>query len=125
MNTYLLQDWVSLSGDATAASTIVSQPSAAWLDLAHASELTFFLEVSRKVGAPQMKYDTAPLREGAMFQELASFAMPTTTTPLVTPISLYTNPAIAVARWVRWRIYSDVGSVWDVTFRLSVLAYRR
>lgn len=129
VDSYLLQDWVTLRADATVNATDIPQPAALWLDLGPASDVAFFLDVSAKNGASgRMQLETAPTRDASQFQILAEIflAANASNSPQIRRITLYDNPSVPLARWVRWRVLNDVGTgVWDVTFRITVMAYPR
>lgn len=124
MNSFLLQDWVGLGTNGSVTANI-TQPSAMWLDLGAATELTFLLEVAGKTGGgvPKVWYETAPLRDAGMFRTLATVNLVENTTN-VQRISLYANPSQPLMRYVRWRVTNDVVA-WTATFRLTVMTYPR
>jgi hypothetical protein len=129
VDSYLLQDWVTLRADTSIGATDIPQPAGLWLDLGPASDVTFFLDVSAKTGTSgRMRYETSPTRDASQFQTLSQFSLAAniSTSPQVLRFALYDNPSVPLARWVRWRVLNDVGvGVWDVTFRITVMAYPR
>lgn len=127
MKSYLLQDWTTIRTDAAAAATNIAQPAALWLDIGRVSDLTFFLELSQRTGGTgtRLRYETSPLRDSTAFQELALVNLASVPTTTITALPLYASPAVPPARWLRWRLTSDVSATWDVTFRLTVMAYAR
>ncbi len=128
VKSYLLQDWITISSDATVTTTNVAQVSDLWLDIGRASDLVFFLQIAQRTGGsvPKLRYETAPLRDSNLFQELGAATVASTPTTTVTPVSLYTSPAVPPSRWLRWRLTTnDVSPTWNVTFRLTVMAYAR
>lgn len=128
MQSFVLQDWSTVGAVATLGIQSVTQSASGWLDLGLASEVLFYLEVANRSGSPRMYYETAPLRDAGTFKQLAvlnsALTVPSAT-PVVTRVSLYDNPAQPVSRWVRWRAWQDVGSPWDLTFRITVMAHAR
>jgi len=128
VKSYLLQDWTTIVADANGAATNIPQVSQLWLDIGRASDLVFFLDLAQRQGGsvPKLRYETAPVRDSTTFQELAAVTLGTTPTTTVTPILLYASPPVVPSRWLRWRLTTnDVSATWNVTFRLTVMAYAR
>lgn len=125
MDSFLLQDWVTVQSAAGNTQTIQSPD--LYLDLEPYQDVQFFLDV-RQVSspAPFMKYETAPLRDDRFFtaggNAMASFTMAVTTTPDVRIIRLASNPTVPLARWVRWRLTQDPASAVFATFRIYLVA---
>ncbi|MBK6693299.1 MAG: hypothetical protein IPG50_13990 [Myxococcales bacterium] len=92
--------------------------------------MVFFLELARRTTlSPQnMIYETAPFRDASTFRALGTPLSITSAgaTPTVSRFALYDNPAQPVSRWVRWRTVSqDTGVSWNITFRITMMAYAR
>jgi hypothetical protein len=103
--------------------TSVTQPSALWLDLRHARDVTFYFESVSHLNESFLVYETAPTRDANQFRAMAEVSTDITTVPLVTKIQLYDNPSVPLARWVRWRLRLQGGTgLWNATFRIIVRA---
>lgn len=123
----LMQDWSTASGSNGVLA--VTQPAAGWIDLAAARDAVFYLEVSDALGDPAgaLHYETSPTRDPSQFRSMASRALSASSpspTPYVQRVTVYDNPPVPLARWVRWRIAFPAGA-WAVSFRINVMAYGR
>ena len=128
MKSYLLQDWTTIRADANGAKTNIAQPAALWLDIGRVSDLVFYLDVAQRNGGsiPKIRYETSPLRDSTAFLELAQVTLASVPTVTVTPVLLYGSPDVPPSRWLRWRLTTeDITPTWDVTFRVTVMAYAR
>ena len=128
MQSYLLQDWVTVRATMLGGTNLPQAPEG-WLDLGDATECTFFLQIAQVNGAgtPTIRYESSPTRDAALFREHVSRTLTATgdLTPQIDRLTLYSTPATPLARWVRWRLTSSDASLWDVTFQLTVMAYPR
>jgi hypothetical protein len=124
MDRYLLQEWTTVQAfEPTILS--VTQPSALWLDLGHARDVTFYSESVNNTNEALLRYETSPTRDAAQFREMASVSAAKFASPRVKTVQLYDNPAVPLARWVRWRLTRESGTgVWGATFRIVVYARR-
>jgi hypothetical protein len=125
MKDALLQDWATFEGTDT---TPWVQDRSDWLDLQPQSDAVFFLEVrgvtNPGAGGVTISYETAPAIDDSLFQPLATLTLSASLTPVVTRVILATNPAVPLARYVRWKLTgTDVGS-WSATIRVTVLSAR-
>lgn len=127
MQTYVLQDWVTIGTDTNVGGlTNIVQPAAGWLDLGEASDALFFLEVAQvsASGTPKLYFETAPLRSASLFKVCVTRNLAAGTSPVTDKVTLYNNPSVPLARWVRWRGFKDAGSgIWTATIRAVVVAY--
>jgi hypothetical protein len=124
----LLQDWTTISGTGTGGnSETVTQTAAAWPALDEYSNITFWLEVRDVTvstgGSATLAYQTSPTPDESFFMTLGVVTLAASPTPVVTKIRLGSNPAVALARYVRWSL-SVPGSntVWSATFRILFAA---
>ena len=131
MHTFVLQDWVTITGDNTAGGgvTIVNQSAAEYLDLEGYQDVTFFWQVSSASGGTvDLQFQTAPEKYDANFTDLTSFSYTNgnkIVQALPANIGNTVNPGKAVtplARWVRWQVQHTAGGavVWSITFRVFV-----
>ena len=129
MQSFLLQDWVTVGADTDRAIQDVTQAASGWLDLGFASDVTFFLEVSRgsTAGNLFMNYETSPLRDARGFRALKELQITDASSVAeVTRVALYDDAAPPVSRWGRWRLSQDLGTgVWGLAFRITGMAYAR
>lgn len=129
MQSYLLQDWTTIRATMSGG-TNLAQSADQWLDVGDASECTFLLQVAQVnggAGTATIHYETSPTRDAALFRELVARTLTATgdLTPQIDRLALYNTPATPLARWVRWRLTTADASLWDVTFKVTVMAYRR
>jgi hypothetical protein len=119
MHSFVLQDWITIKG--TTGATIF-QGESGYLDLAPYQDVSFYVDIREFTGTtPNMGFQTAPLKEEALFQDmLTAFAVTLTpANPYRVPI---TTSACPVARYVRWKLVGPAVTPWDVTFRVVVAA---
>lgn len=128
MQSYLLQDWVTIRASMVGGTNLLQAPEA-WLDLGDATECTFFLQIAQVngPGTPIIRYESSATRDATLFRENASRTLVATgdLTPQIDRIALYGTPATPLARWVRWRLTNVSELLWDVTFKVTVMAYPR
>lgn len=135
MYAFVLQDWVSIAG-VGAKSVIQTEPDwldmtpfqdlVAWVDVRDATAgVTLFLETSPSrddnlfVSMNTGGYQTAPAREEALFQTMASTVNINQATPFA-PVNVFlANANIPVSHWTRWML-SGPASTWDLTFRIMM-----
>jgi hypothetical protein len=114
----LLQDWTTLEGDPFYTFVQVRDR---WLDLARYGDVVFYLEVRGVAGNNvTLTYETAPSMDDSLFVGLATVQLAASTTPVITKIGLGSNPAVPLARYVRWRLTGTDASRWSATFRIWV-----
>jgi hypothetical protein len=124
----LLQDWTTISGTGTGGnSETVTQTASAWPSLDEYSNITFWLEVRDVTlstgGSATLSYQTSPTPDESFFMTLGVVTLAASPTPVVTKIRLGSNPAVALARYVRWSISVQGSStVWSATFRILFAA---
>lgn len=119
MHSFILQDWITIRGTSSA---IITQGESGWLDLAPYQDVSFYVDIREFTGStPQMSFQTAPIREDGLFQDmLAAFNVTTSpANPYRVPI---TTSACPVARYVRWKLIGAAVTPWDVTFRVVLAA---
>jgi hypothetical protein len=122
MHSFVLQDWITIRG--TTGATIY-QGESSWLDLAPYQDVSFYVDIREftpsSVTIPQMGFQTAPLKEEVLFQDmLAAFTCTLSpANPYRVPITTSSCP---VARYVRWKLVGPAATPWDVTFRVLVAA---
>ena len=134
MHSFILQDWITIRGNAVDTQTI-SQSDEAHLDLSPFQDVTFHLQVSGVTtdgNAPTLRYDTAAVKDESNFVEMKGgspnqapitlSAPPSGTPPIVTIFRLSDNPAVPLGRWVRWRLAVAGANNWAVTFRIIAVA---
>jgi hypothetical protein len=120
LETFLLQDWVTIAGNPQIAS--VTQGADAWFDLGAHEDVLFYLEVKELTNTPVMNYQTSPAPQDSLFL------------PVVTPFSvasgvradaaLFAYALTPPARYLRWQLTSSNLSLnWHVTFRILMAAY--
>lgn len=119
----LMQDWTTMDGAGTAASV---QARADWLDLAMFADVVFWLEV-RAVSNPgagnvTLTYETSPSSDDSLFQPLGAVTLAASSTPVITKVQLSSNPAVPLARFVRWKLAGTAAGNWSVTFRIFAMA---
>ena len=121
----VLQDWLCMQGNGT---TPRVQSSRAWLDVAAFDSATLWLEVRSVVnpaaGKVTLFYEGSPTKDDALFTPLATIVLSKTNQPLVTKLRLADNPAVPLARWLRWKLVASTGSDWSVTFRILAVGAR-
>jgi hypothetical protein len=120
VESFVLQDWVTIRGAVGVAS--VTQGADSWLDITDHEDLVFYVEVKGLTNAPVMNYQTSPTRQEATFLPLVTpFTM---TSGLRTDAALFAYALTPPARQVRWKLTSsNTGLIFDATFRIFVAAY--
>lgn len=127
MYSFVLQDWVTIFGDAPTTTDIVqSEPD--WLSFQAYQDIVFYTECKSfdTAGATgiQVVYETSPTKDESLFK---ANPMATRFVDLssvgVDPVILATA-AFPLARWVRWRLHlNGVGAgAWHATIRLNCAA---
>jgi hypothetical protein len=138
MQCFLMQDWITVRGPATAG-TSVTQEETDWLDLTPYQDIVVWLAVSeltqpKAAGTLNFDIQTSPCRDEAYFLSMISASpnnginLSGAVSPSVT-VLLKDNALTPLSRWLRWQV--NVGSqtptqVWDATFRIWIAAnFRR
>ncbi len=128
MYSVVLQDWVTIRGGTTV--TSVTQGENGWVGTAAYEDIVFWLDVREFTtgGATnlQMNFQTAPLKEDTLFTNMVAAVnlqlnVPGTTPIVPVKVLLSQNPTVPLARWVRWSLAPNGGTVtsaWDATFRI-------
>jgi hypothetical protein len=119
MDTILLQNWVTISGDMSL--TSIGQGADQWFDLGDYEDVQLILEVTEVSGTVTMNYETSPSFEEASF--LACATPFTIATGVQYNGVLAAHAVVPVAQYLRWRLSVDGGSAWDVMFRIWLSAY--
>jgi hypothetical protein len=130
METFILQDFVTIRGDKTISS--ITQSVECWLDLASYQDVVAYLDVREfSVGGGNnvtMGYQTSPTRDDALFTTMTGVAGPTpinlalgvTVTPMVMGGPIFAS----LARYLRWQlgVTGVPNAAWDATFRVFIAA---
>lgn len=138
VRTFLLQDWTTIRGNVASASPPIVQEQEDWLDLDGFSDATVWIDVA-EVTPPAgtstnfvlLTLETSPSFDDANFTAMTpalsyGTAAPynlASTTPIVTRStqSLVTSNLM---RYVRWKVSPSTTGLWDITFRIRVVATR-
>ena len=123
MQALLLQDWITIRGDASAGVTSITQATDDWVDLAEFQDVVMWLEVKEVThgGAStvNMTYETGVSKDADMFRQCSDV------TPVMGAGNVYVTVTVAatstnlLSRWLRWTITaSGATSAWDATFRI-------
>jgi hypothetical protein len=131
MHSFVLQDWVTISGDGTSGGgvTTITQAAAEYLDLEGYQDVTIWWQVgSVSGGTVEIHFQTAPEKYEANFKDLTNFSYSHGSTgvqALSATIGNTVNPGTALtplARWLRWSLQQTAGGavVWSMTFRILV-----
>lgn len=117
----LMQEWITIKG---AANTPLVQLPGDYVDVTYLQDLCFWIDVATASSASSvlLTFQTAPLNENALFQNLISSSKDLTTIAgTVTPVAaLAQDCVVPPARWVRWSVTS--AAAWSATFRIFVAA---
>jgi hypothetical protein len=119
MDSFLLQDYITLSNPGPSGATI-TQGASSWLDVSRYEDLVFYVDVkSIDVGTP-IFLQTAPTREEKSFLTMVPpIALVNGTTP-VPALAMYCQ--VPAAAYVRWQI-PQLADSWNVTLGIWVAAY--
>jgi hypothetical protein len=112
----LVQEWITLKGGA---GTSVIQGVRDYLDAAYLQDLVFWIDVRTATGSAAMNFETAPLKEDALFALMVPAVSLAVGASIPTTV-LAQDAIVPPGRWVRWRISS--ASAWSVSFRLFLSA---
>ncbi|MBK6693883.1 MAG: hypothetical protein IPG50_17000 [Myxococcales bacterium] len=126
---FLLQDWITIRGS-NSLLVSVTQSESNWASLQPYQDIVFWLEVREITVTAATNitvfYETAPLKDDSLFISMTTNPAITvaSTTPTITKVLLQQNPAVPLARWVRWRLAASAAqsAAWDMTFRISCAA---
>lgn len=127
MKGFLLQDWLTLRGGASAAVDPIVQSQAFWLDLSAYRDVIAWHEVSEftvDAGASLLlTYETAPFEDDALFNAMAG---PLTIATGVTVTQMLADRSPPLAKFFRWKLQPSVapGGTWDITFRILIAVNR-
>jgi hypothetical protein len=115
---YLLQNWTTIRVDTSL--TLFTQAENDYFDATGFQDLIGWLEVKEatfSTQAPTLSYQTAPTKDDAAFQTMATVAnlsVPgVSTTPMLKELTV---PPLA--RWLRWQLQCSSSGTWDLTFRI-------
>jgi hypothetical protein len=129
METFILQDFVTIRGDKTISS--ITQSVECWLDLASYQDVVAYLDVREfSVGGGNnvtMGYQTSPTRDDALFTTMTGVAGPV---PVNLALGVTVTPIInggtfaSLARYLRWQlgVTGVPNAAWDATFRVFIAA---
>lgn len=117
MHSFILQDWITIRG---VNANAINQSEASYLDLSPYQDVSLYLDVREFSGAsnPTINFQTAALKEEALFTTMIGTTVNSFTNPLRVPITTANCP---VARYVRWQLIGPA-SAWDITFRVVLAA---
>jgi len=134
MNSFVLQDWITVRGDISVSS--IAQGENDVFGVAPFQDAVFWLEIraltngGANAPAVYLAYETSPSKDESLFVPMvAAFDMtsvftgsPPAANPQVTKVLLSQNPDCPLGRWVRWRITvpGTISQTWDATFRILV-----
>lgn len=128
MQSFVLQDWITVR---SAGSADFVQETKDWLGLSSFQDIVLWLDIRRldPPGATGLvwNFQTAPTKDEALFQTMASQALSGVPTgPLCLPVLLAGGPAVPLATWVRWVIHPqpNAGVPWTTMFRVMASANR-
>lgn len=128
---YLLQDWITIQGNALNSS--VTQSEADWMSFQKFQDILFWVEVRAVTlaGATNvnLQFETAPTKDPTAFTAMrAATQLVSGTTPLLAPVLLSAGAGagfMPLARWTRWSAFASGGALsgnWSATFRVSCAA---
>ena len=122
MDTYLLQDWLSLSSNA--AGNVITQSEGRWLDLAAYRDVVAWLDVKQvSSGSVAIGYQSAIAKEETLFATMATstrlLSPGVSTVPMLYELQAMSRAA-PLARWVRWQASLNAGD--SITFRIWIAA---
>jgi hypothetical protein len=134
--TFLLQDWTTIRGAAALASLV--QDEGRWLDLDGFSDATCWIDVAEITppGGTSTNYltlslETAAVCDDAYFTPMMPNVSFGTAAPFnqasPSPLVLRSTRSLSSAnlmRYVRWKITPNTGALWDLTFRIRIVATR-
>lgn len=110
----VLQDWGTFSGTAG-----FTQAERDYVDVTDLQDIVIYPQFSSITGTPTVTFESAPLKEEALFLAISAAITPSTTLAAIvvryasgTP----TNPPLA--KYLRWRVAAS--GTWSLTMRLLV-----
>ena len=119
MDSYLLQDWITIGGQSGDAGDTITQGESSWLDLEDYDDVVFYTDVRQLTAIPKITFQTSPVPEDSAFQAiLPTITLALNTTPRVDR-ALASLASVPLARYLRWKL-SATGTVFMATFRVSV-----
>ena len=110
----MLQQWLTVGG---AVSVVGLQGEDHYLDLGAYRDIVVYPEIGFSTSGTTLAVQTSPIKDGAMFSNMASW-VPTGTGTLTPAVVQFASSSVPLARYVRWRISNS--SAWSVTFRIWV-----
>lgn len=124
MDTFLLQDWITIQ---SATAGTLTQAAPEWLDLEDYQDVVIWLEVEQ--GSATLNLQTSPARDERLFLPVArkqstgssTYVLQVGDSPAFNP---NTNSPAQIARWLRWSATSGTAN-WTCTFRVTVMANRQ
>ncbi|HEY3819494.1 MAG TPA: hypothetical protein VGL81_20130 [Polyangiaceae bacterium] len=126
MRTTLLQDWITVQGNAGNSVFTVTQEQGGWLDVSSFSGATFWVDVSQAVVSSSpvtLSLQTSPTLDESYFK---SATPPLTLSASSSPVIVQTVRApglVPLARYLRWQVASGTalgGGNWVASFRIRV-----
>jgi hypothetical protein len=125
MDSFVLQDWVTIKG---AANVTITQGESEWLDLSAYEDVVFWLQATEVTGSPTLLYQTSPNKDESFFAAQTAgmtgtgLALSSLVSSGATVTQAYAwNATFPLARYVRWQIPAT-SSAFDVTMRILVSA---
>ncbi len=123
--TAILQDWITVQGTGTATTGAIP-PETDYLNVTGVQDMVIYVLFSQITGTGLvLNFDTAPLKEEALFLPILSTAItPAAATAPNVSIVKYTSGTAAnppLAAWLRWHL-SGGSTAWSVTMRISSLS---
>jgi len=122
MQTYVLQDWVSING--AAGGNPVIQTEQGWLDLSPFQDLVAWIDMPQATGSPSnptLFLETSPSKDDVLFVSMnGATGYPLSTAAMPTVASLLLGVAnTPLATFLRWRIVGPTGA-WNASFRITI-----
>ena len=124
MDSYLLQDYLTLSSPA-GGTGVITQSEAGWLDLAAYRDVVAWLEVKElSTSSLSIAIQTAVAKQELLFATMATSPSPLTTgvatVPMLSDLQSGGAGAAPLARWLRWQV--SLAGAWNITFRIWIAA---
>lgn len=114
---FLLQDWTTVAGNAGTDTVIQSKNT--WLDLGGYVDAVFYVEFSEYSGTSfRIYYKTSASGEDGTFSTMDS-ETPASTGVIMSIVRL-SSATVPLSRWVRWEV--NASAAYTCTFRVWVVA---
>ncbi len=115
----LLQDWVTIRGNAT--TTTVTQQETDYVDLAAYQDVVVWFECSDAANGPRFEIQTSPTKDDSLFVVVDTSAAFAAAVGVTTKILRYSAVTCPLARFLRWKVVSSsfAGSVCSFRIWLS------